>query len=384
MTHKQTAVHGFTLIELIVGTLIASLICGVLLTALSQSSRVQASVDNTIDISDRISIAAHQLHRDLDGAFVPRQAEKMDDEKKDLQQPNQKGDKKEEPADKKDEKVGQKKEEKPIEKIFYSTNKNGMLDTLTFITNNPLVVFVGKDVGTIKPKVVRVQYTLKPEANNKDVYTLFRQESNELDLAEYKNVRPYEVMSGIKKLSIQFTARIEKKQEQQKPSTAAQQNPAEQQKPEEKPKKSYEYKVQQEWVSEPPSAKASADTTAGTAADKSAEKKEAEFPRIPYSVEFKMTLWDKQTRKEKDFIIVCDIPVDSIEAENKAEEQKKQKPKQQPQPEPGNKSDKNKSESQAVNRTVTTARETIVVSNDSIEEALDKAMDSIKKMFNIG
>ena len=82
----------------------------------------------------------------------------------------------------------EKEKPKPIEKIFYSTNKDGILEMLTFVTNNPLVVYVGKDVGEVKPKVVRVQYSLKPEADKKNSYTLFRQESMELDLEKFKNV----------------------------------------------------------------------------------------------------------------------------------------------------------------------------------------------------
>jgi len=312
MKHKHEynmGSNGFVLIELIIATLIAAMISGVLLTALYQSSRIQIAVDDAIDMSERIAIIANQLEKDVAGAFVPEQAEKKDETADTAQaKPSDKKDEAEQKPAQVTEQPSQKKEQKPIEKIFYSTNKDGMLDTLSFVTNNPLVVFVGKDVGVVKPKVVRVQYTLKPEAGRKGSYALFRQESNELDVANYKNVRPYEVISGVKKCTVNFTARIEKKQEE-KAGQAAQ----------EKQKISYEYKTMPEWTSEQKK-----DTS------KEAEKK-AEFPRIPYAVEFKITLWDKQDKRDKEFTVVCEIPVDSIQAKKQEQEKQPEPPQQETQ-----------------------------------------------------
>ena len=58
---RNMALDGFVLIELIVATLIASLISAALLMALSQGNRSQLMIDNTIDVSERISIVANQL-----------------------------------------------------------------------------------------------------------------------------------------------------------------------------------------------------------------------------------------------------------------------------------------------------------------------------------
>lgn len=299
-------VHGFMLIELIISVLIASMVSGVLLTALYQGNRIQLMVDDMIYTSERIAIVAHQLEKDLSGAFVPVQAEKKRSEKKSDSANVQSGDEKksadtqnkaENKADTKDnaeQKDTQKKEPKIIEKIFSSTNKDGNLDALTFITNNPLVVFVGKDVGVVKSKVARVQYTLKPEPDKKGLYALFRQESNELDLAEYKNVRSYEVISGIKSCKVNFTARIEKKQDKKTGEQASGQEP----------KISYEYKTMSEWVSEQKK----------ESGGEQSDKEKTEFPRVPHSVEFKITLWDKQEKKDKEFTIVCAIPVDATQS----------------------------------------------------------------------
>lgn len=279
--------HGFMLIELIVATLIATMVSAILLAALAQSNRYQTIVDNLVDMSTRIGVVSNQLEKDLMGSFIPTQAQEKESFSPASSSAKATEDKsvgkQAEESTESDQKESVEKKVKPIEKIFYSTNKEGKFDTLTFITNNPLVVYVGKDVGQAKSKVVRVQYSLRPEEGKKDSYALFRQESMELDLEKYKDVRAYEVIGGIKNCTMTFTARIAKKPEKQAESTQA------------KPKLEYEYKVLNEWMSEQ---------------KKEADKEKSEFPRIPYSVEIKLVLWDNQDKKEKDFTIVCNIPTD--------------------------------------------------------------------------
>lgn len=361
--HNKSCTHGFMLIELIVASLIASLLSAVLLTALSQSSRVQTSVDTTVDLSERIGIVVNQLEKDLAGAFVPVQAEQPDIEQAMQDTVSSSADSSgNKSAQGTGDKTDQKKQPKPIEKIFYGTNKDGMLDTLTLVTNNPLVVFVGKDVGTVKPKVVRVQYTLKPDVENKNSFILFRQESNELDLAEYKNVRPYEVIGGIKKLQVSYTARLEKKEKSKASDAAAEKSP-------EKPKKSYEYKIQSDWVSEK--------KDENKKAQAQGDDKEPEFPRIPYSVEFKITLWDKQNKKEKDYTLVCAIPVDSIEAQLHDEKEsppvvKKEEKKPAASPEKATQSGQSVAHNQVSSQEVLVYNGTQVLSN---------TLNSLKKLL---
>jgi len=301
--------HGFMLIELIIATLIASMIVGILLTALSQGSRFQIAVDNIVDTSLRIGIVSNQLEKDLMGAFVPVQAERgKKGESGDADEQVAVVDEKKTDSKKIDEKKsGTKEKKKPLEKIFYSTNKEGNCDQLTFITNNPLVVFVGKDVGVVKPKIVRVHYVLKPEVGTEHSYALYRQESLELDLAQPQAGRQYEIIGGIKSFSVVYTARIEKKQEAPKGAGGAGEQAAQQK---EQPKVSYEYKTSKDWVSEQ---------------KKEDDKQQQEAPRIPYSVEIKIVLWDKQNNKDKEFTVVCEIPVDHM-SEKQQESQKQPEP----------------------------------------------------------
>ena len=66
--------HGFMLIELIIVTLIASMIGTLLLTALSQGARFQKTVDVMVDMSLRVGIFSNQFEKDFTGAFIPMQA----------------------------------------------------------------------------------------------------------------------------------------------------------------------------------------------------------------------------------------------------------------------------------------------------------------------
>ena len=305
--------QGFMLIELIIATLIASMVAAILLAALAQSNRFMTIVDNLVDTSVRVGVASHQLEKDLMGAFIPVSSFVKTSEDKQAKGEQKSSEKKEQESPKGTENALQKKEAKVIEKIFYSTNKNGQFDTLTFITNNPLVVYVGQDVGTVKPKVVRVQYSLKPEADKKNSFALFRQESNELDLEQYKNVTAYELIGGIRSCNMTFTARI--------PVSAPPSREASEgsRKASEKEEIKYEYKTQNEWVSEQKKESSFANATQN-GADK---KEKEEFPRIPYSVEIKMILWDLQDKREREFTIVCQIPTDFAEPEESPEPEKK-------------------------------------------------------------
>jgi len=322
--------YGFMLIELIVATLIASMIGTLLLTALSQATRFQRSVDLMVDTSLRVGIASHQLEKDFMGAFIPTQAqvEKKEDKKETAEKAG--GEKKEGKESQEKQATGEKETkvkkpaEKPIEKIFYGTNKDNHLDILTFITNNPLTVFVGKDVGVVKPKVVRVQYSLKPENEKEkksDTFVLMRQESTELDLAKYTNVRSYELIGGIKECTVTYTARIKKEDEAKKAAAA---NGGDKDKGAakgagaQKEKVQYEYKTMPEWVSEQKE----------EAGKKQSDQEEAPFPRIPYMMEIKMVLWDMQHNNTHDCVLSFMLPTDFSVTKKEKKDKKEKKTEQ--------------------------------------------------------
>jgi hypothetical protein len=360
--------HGFMLIELIIVTLIASMIGTLLLTALSQGARFQKTVDVMVDMSLRIGIFSNQFEKDFTGAFIPMQA-RLKEEKEEADETETKKEgaatKNEKSVDATPEKeVAKKPAEKPLEKIFYGTTKENHLDTLTFVTNNPLTVFVGKDVGVVKPKIVRVQYTLKRE-NEKDKespFVLMRQESNELDLAKYTNVRAYELLSGIKECIITYIARIEKEDEKEKQAAATTTKgaPEKQTAKQEKPKIQYEYKLLKEWQSEPKDK---------TQAEK---KEETNFPRIPYMIEIKMTLWDIQRTKTEDFVFTYQLPIDISPGKEK-EPEKKEEAKEKTKA-----NDKQLAEKEGAEKTA----QLNIDKKDNFMNTMTKTMGNITKIFN--
>lgn len=268
--------HGFTLIELLVVLTLTAFLLPMLFTSLYQCTEFKKRVDTLVDIHMRIGVAANQLEKDLMGAFVPVQADKKDAEKKE------------------------------IEKIFFSVHKDKQLQTLSFISNNPVQAYVGQKVGKIKPKIVRTHYTIQPEEDHPSSYILMRQESEDLDAEsykDYKKILPTELLHGIKSFSCVFTACIEKKKEDKKQLDA--------QATEQSQKPDYEYKIVSEW---------------------SSEKKESEktnstpWPLIPCRVVCTIVLWDIDYTQEHKYTVIADILIDDAIA--KQEQQKPDAQKQ--------------------------------------------------------
>jgi prepilin-type N-terminal cleavage/methylation domain-containing protein len=206
---------GFTLIELMVSLIIASILSVSLTLFLSQTSAYQASVEDRASVHTRASIALHQMEKDITGARVPIENVIAEQEKnaakkkqapatpeKNPQEKNQKpeaapgGAKKEEPV-------------KPVARVFYAEQKEDNLILFTCVTSNPLKVYWSKSVGAPKPAIARVVYRLKPDPEHPDSFILMWQEGADLDVAAYdqkaaKSVRSYEVIDGIKSCSMRF------------------------------------------------------------------------------------------------------------------------------------------------------------------------------------
>lgn len=283
--------RGFMLIEVLIASLISAIFGVILFAAYYQSNRVTRSIDDFIDVYSREALLQHQLERDIFGAFIPEQA---------------------------------KAKENAIENIFVSTNKDGTFDMLTFITNNPLTTYGGS-----KPRIVRVVYRLKPDKVNdheKNSYTLFRQESINLDLKAFKlsdtldakSIRTYEVADGIKSFKIEHTAIVPKEDK-------------------------IELEKKDVWHSDsPPTSEGSAVELATASigissqqekekGDKSdfskdsAGKKEIALPQV---VTFFITLWDLQKERERSFVISVPIFVGSIDKDEMEEKIKARKEKQ--------------------------------------------------------
>ncbi len=284
--------YGFILIELLIATLIASMIGIILMSALYQSNRFQQTIDNAIDLYSRAMLVHNQIEHDVMGAFVPIEAEQQKEGKKAIAKSKESEGKKN--KEKEEEKIERKKI-KPIKQIFYSANRDGRLETLTFITNNPMAVYWGKRTGKAKPKVARVVYSIKPDMEHKNSFILYRQEGSNLDIASYKATNPksprsYEVIDGIKNIEVEYIAIIEKEPKKKNE------------------KKEREFRTIKEWRSE--------------------QEKEEELPRIPQFMNMKLVLWNGHYTRDVEFNYTFEIPVELKEPPKKEKEkdQKKKKP----------------------------------------------------------
>lgn len=261
--------NGFILIEVLLAAAISTLIGAALFTSLYQVTRFTTIVDNYADVWTKAAIAHRQLERDLLGVFIPVAAQKNTEKKKE-EGPKDK--------EKKEQEVPAQKKEpiKLVTKVFYGINKDAMLDTLTFITDNPMQVYWGPKAGKAKPRVARVVYRLVKDKKEENSYTLMRQEGYDLYFDAYKegstkDIRQYPMIDGIKSMNVSYGV-IEKEKEESKEQ--------------EKKAQKINYKVLKEWKKE---------DDQKSDEGKEAKKKEIELPAYIF---IKLTLWDQQKKRD--------------------------------------------------------------------------------------
>jgi prepilin-type N-terminal cleavage/methylation domain-containing protein len=174
---------GFTLIEVLVFIVIASMMSVALYQGFDQTNRVVKYVDNMVSLDQRIFIVQDRLEKDLAGAFIP------------THQPLQNEQDKIKPAGE------QKKQITVLPKLFYSVNQEQTLKELTFVTTNPLQVY-----GVSQPRIARVQYQLLPDKDHKNAFKLTRQESLRLSYDKFQesNPREYVLADNIKNIIVEY------------------------------------------------------------------------------------------------------------------------------------------------------------------------------------
>lgn len=259
---------GFTLLELVIGLLLSSMIAIVLYTSFFSINRSVQSVENLIDQDLRITLMHNQLERDISGIFVPfagKLSEQMQKTEKELKATDTTAI----PI-------------KPIDNVFMSQNQQQSLSLLTFITNNPMRIYEYAQNATVKPFVARVVYKLVPERGTPS-FTLIRQESNELDLVTFEKagvIRSYELISHIKQIKTEFSySLVEKPKEQPK-------TPAKEKQKEEKPKP--EYITVSEWVEK--------------------SKADKKRPLVPQFITFDIRFWNNDYSRETPLVLRYEIP----------------------------------------------------------------------------
>lgn len=251
--------NGFVLVELLLATLLAGLIGVVIFSAFYQTNLSVNVADNIIDVYSKASLLQHQLEKDLIGVCIPVEAT-LSNEK-----------------DKEQEKIKE-KERQPFTKLFFSSHRDGKFSLLTFITNDPLRIYWDAKVGKATPNIARVVYRLVESKERKGSYVLLRQESPKLffdaftEGASATSIRAYELIDGIKELSIFYGVIREDKE-----------------KKETREKTSKEYKIVNEW-----------DT------DKIKEQQDV-TRMIPNFVKLTIVLWDDRYIRSYPFTFIIPI-----------------------------------------------------------------------------
>jgi len=317
---------GFTLIEVLIATMMAGIISVILLNGLSIINRGLLRSDQQADLYMRVTTVQNQLERDLMGAFDPmppaRSQKKEGEDKKAEEQKRTKSGK--QPA-------GEEKKEKPkqkkVEKVFLATAADGdNLELLTFVTNNPTKIFWGEKSGRAKPCIARVVYRLVPEKERRDSFRLLRQEADDLDFKAYEErdqrVRAYELADGIKECKLTYIW-IEREQAKEKNAKAGQQAKAAE------------------------TGKAIVHREQSWDADKKVEK-DSKRPRIPQRVQIELVAWEGDAGRRELFTLTIPIfftPYQEVKKEepgkqpdkkdDKSQKQQQQGPSGQPGGHPG-------------------------------------------------
>lgn len=287
MNHKP----GFTLIELLIATLIAAILGTLLFAAFYQINRYVPVIDNKTSIIEKASLVNAQLEKDLAGVIAPnefyvRQPKSKEPAKKEAEAKKDSEAKKKQAAEKEESAEADQKKKKPLEKLFYSVNKNGMLDQLSFITTSALQVYWGDKAGSAKPRMVRVLYKLKEEPSKskegKKSYALVRKESSNLEFDEMsKSGNEYVIADNIKSLTVDFTALLQQSEKKEGEQKSA--------------KKEKEIEQTDEW------GKTQKEETEST-------KQEKKLPLVPQIASFDISFWDAQKKRSTPFVFTIPIP----------------------------------------------------------------------------
>lgn len=275
---------GFSLIEVIIATMLASMLSITLFLSWNQVQRVVSRADDSMGIFDRFMTIQRQFEHDFTGMCLP------------ISRPYIKQEEKEEAAKPaptvtlEAPKEAQKKEKpKQVERVFYAKNKGDLFESLTCLTNNPMQIYWSDRAGSARPRIARIQYRLEqdPKTEKKPSYTLYRQEAHTLDDDRFgkehaKAVRSYAVANNIKELKLIYWQEIEKEKE-----------PKEGDKEKNTEKKAKEIKKIVEWDLE-----------------KEQPQKNIYIRPIPTMISVTLSIWDAQKKKSRTFTFM--IPIDVV------------------------------------------------------------------------
>ena len=191
---------GFTLIEVIIATALASVLSVLLLRMVTQLNTTRRRLDDRTGVYTRMNVVNQQLVRDLMGVFWFTELEPSKEQEPGAPQPEE--------GAKQATKKEQPKPRFPT-KLFFAKNKDKLLSELLFISTNPAQSYWGPKAGGPRPRAARIRYQLVPEKDKPQSYQLLREEfdvsrSGDYSVTSGSGARQYEIARGIKSLVIRY------------------------------------------------------------------------------------------------------------------------------------------------------------------------------------
>jgi len=217
--------RGFSLMELMLALAIGSVLSGIMYMCLFQSQRVANSIENITNIQMRALITRRQIVRDISGAFIPMHI--LEPKKEKQEKPSSEkelvNDKKEKPKVKDDQKNEPDEKDKNIKerlaKVFDGTAGDIQFKQLLLVTNNPLEVYWSNKAGRPKFRAEKITYRLEQEKKTgTPSYKLIRTTTYPKGSKGKEATQTYELVTGIKKITVSYIAVIEEEEKDGKKS----------------------------------------------------------------------------------------------------------------------------------------------------------------------
>ena len=213
----STAQPGFSLLEIVIGIAISSILMTAALTIYNQIGKSATIIQKITTYDTKMMILHDRLGKDLAGFSHRWFAQNLYEE---LKKAKEKAPKKTETTEAEPKKPESKKPDTKQKKevIFFAHSTPEGFDYLSFLTTGALQIY-----GEASSNLVRVVYKLVPEKNTKTDQKTFRfmrkQDSNaaaDLNKETIKEGKFYEIASGISKLSVEYGFTIPSLEEQAK------------------------------------------------------------------------------------------------------------------------------------------------------------------------
>ena len=285
---------GFSTLELIMVMAISAIIMTCLLEIYNQVGRNMIRVERFVFEDTQLLTLKNRLEKDLSGLSAIWFTQADVEEKK---------------AAGAEQKNVSTTDKKKSSRYFYSVNKNGHLDTLTFVTTNGL-----QSYGSLHNRFVRVVYQVEPDLAHEGMLRLMRKEimtpTENIDEASLSEGKFYELVDGIMAISITF--QLVDVIELKKQAAAAEKDSADKSAaPKEKEEKKLIIRSVTQWIEKVKTKKDSQASAGDEANSNKAEDEDLGGAAVPKFIEMKIVfgVTDKQVKKEYkiDFCIPSNI-----------------------------------------------------------------------------